>query len=417
MKWTSEDALVQRTTAEYLRDQLHWDVIFAFNEETFGPEGTLGRKNDREIVLTRYLGEKLMELNPNLPMDAYREAIRQIVEYNTAQSLLSLNRDKYTLLKDGVVVSFRGAKGELLKKRLCLFDFDHPTNNHFLAVRELWIRGDLYRRRADIIGFINGIPLLFMELKNVHKDTRAAYEENFADYKDTVPHLFHHNAFIILANGIDAKIGSLSSRYEHFTEWKRLDEDEPGVVDMETLLKGVCAKHRFMDLFENFILFDESSGKLAKIVARNHQFLGVNRALAAVNERSVRQGRLGVFWHTQGSGKSFSIAFFTQKIHRKLGGHFTFLILTDRDDLDAQIYKTFAGCGLADNEKNPCRPANGDTLKTMLGEHKLYLFSLIQKFNQDVEPSQPYSSRNDIIIITDEAHRTQYGRLALNLRK
>lgn len=416
MKWTSEDALVQRTTAEYLRDQLHWDVIFAFNEETFGPEGSLGRKNDQEIVLTRYLGEKLMELNPNLPMDAYREAIRQIVEYNTVQSLLSMNRDKYALLKDGVVVSFRGAKGELLKKRLRLFDFDHPTNNHFLAVRELWIRGDLYRRRADIIGFINGIPLLFMELKNVHKDTRAAYEENFADYKDTVPHLFHHNAFIILANGIDAKIGSLSSRYEHFTEWKRLDEDEPGVVDMETLLKGVCAKHHFMDLFENFILFDESSGKLAKIVARNHQFLGVNRALAAVNERSVRQGRLGVFWHTQGSGKSFSIAFFTQKIHRKLGGHFTFLILTDRDDLDAQIYKTLAGCGLADNEKNPCRPANGDALKAMLGEHKPYLFSLIQKFNQDVEPSQSYSSRNDIIVITDEAHRTQYGRLALNLR-
>lgn len=412
----NEDTLVQRTTAEYLRDELGWNMVFAYNEETFGAEGTLGRKNDREVVLTRYLGEKIMELNRGLPMEAYREAIRQVVEYNAAQSALSLNRDKYALLRDGVAVSFRNEKNELVKKRLRLFDFDNPTENHFLVVRELWVRGDLYRRRADVVGFVNGIPLLFMELKNVHKDTRAAYEQNLSDYKDTVPHLFHHNAFVVLANGIDAKIGSISSRYKHFTEWKRLAEDEPGVVDMETLLKGVCAKRAFMDLFENFILFDESSGKLVKVVARNHQFLGVNRALSAVRERWALEGKLGVFWHTQGSGKSFSMAFFTQKIHRKIGGHFTFLILTDREDLDSQIYKTLAGCGLADNEKNSCRPESGKALKAMLGEHKTYLFSLIQKFNQDVEPGQPYSDRNDIIVITDEAHRTQYGRLALNLR-
>ena len=416
MNRMTEDNLVQRTTAEYLRDVLHWEVVFAYNDETFGPKGTLGRKNDREIVLTRYLGEKLMELNPGLPTEAYQEAIRQVVEYSAAQSSLSLNREKYTLLKEGCVVSFRSAKGELMKQRLRLFEFDDPTRNHFLAVRELWIRGELYRRRADIIGFVNGIPLLFMELKNVHKDVRAAYEQNLSDYKDTVPHLFDHNAFIVLANGVDAKIGSLSSRYEHFNEWKRLEEDEPGVVNMETMLKGVCDKRNFIDLFENFILFDDSTGKLIKVIARNHQFLGVNRALIAVRDRGDRSGRLGVFWHTQGSGKSFSIAFFTQKIHRKIGGNFTFLILTDRDDLDTQIYKTFVGCRLADNEKNPCRPASGETLKGMLGENKPYLFALVQKFNQDVDPTKPYSERDDMIVITDEAHRTQYGRLALNLR-
>lgn len=412
----NEDTLVQRTTAEYLRDALGWETVFAYNEETFGPEGTLGRKSDREVILTRYLGEMLVELNPGLPTEAYEEAIRQVATYNAAQSALSLNRDTYRLLKDGVVVPFRNEKGELVKQRLRLFDFDKPMHNHFLAVRELWVRGDLYRRRADIVGFVNGIPLLFMELKNVHKDTRAAYEENLSDYKDTVPHLFHHNAFVILANGVDAKIGSISSRYEHFNDWKRLEEDEPGVVDMETLLKGVCEKRNFLDLFENFILFDESSGKLIKIIARNHQFLGVNRALGAVHDRSKRAGKLGVFWHTQGSGKSFSIAFFTQKIHRKLGGNFTFVILTDREDLDTQIYKTFAGCGLADNERSACRPGNGDALKAMLGEHKPYVFTLVQKFNQDVEAGKPYSARDDIIVITDEAHRTQYGALALNLR-
>ncbi|MBI2959185.1 MAG: type I restriction endonuclease subunit R, partial [Betaproteobacteria bacterium] len=254
------------------------------------------------------------------------------------------------------------------------------------------------------------------ELKNIHRDIRAAYEKNLADYRDTVPHLFHHNAFIVLANGSDARIGSLSARFEHYHEWKRLEEGEPGAVDMETLLKGVCDKRRLLDLFENFIIFDDSSGRLVKIIARNHQFLGVNRAVQAVRERKSREGKLGVFWHTQGAGKSYSMVFFTRKVRRKLGGNYTFLILTDRDDLDTQIYKTFAGCRLADNDKDPCRAWSGEHLKAMLGEQKGFVFSLIQKFNQRVDPRDPYSPRDDLIVITDEAHRTQYGTLALNLR-
>lgn len=415
MRFT-EDTLVQQTTADYLRDQLGWDSVYAYNDETFGPEGTLGRKDDREVVLTRYLGEALVTLNPGMPQEAYQDAIRQITAYSLSQSPLQINQEKHDLLKDGVQVSFRDDKGELVKRRLRVFDFDEPGNNHFLAVRELWVRGVLYRRRADVIGFVNGIPLLFMELKNVHKDIRAAYDRNLADYKDTIPHLFHHNAVIMLGNGITAKLGSLSSRYEHFHEWKRLDEGEPGVVDMETLLKGMCSKRNFLDLFENFIVFDDSSGKLVKIVARNHQFLGVNRALQAVRERKERLGKLGVFWHTQGSGKSYSMVFFTHKIHRKLGGNYTFLICTDREDLDTQIYKTFAGCGVVDNDRDPCRASSGEHLQTLLGQHKSHVFTLIQKFNKDVDPSTPYSIRDDIIVITDEAHRTQYGRLSLNLR-
>lgn len=412
----TEDTLVQQTTADYLRDALGWEAVYAYNDETFGPEGTLGRKNDREVVLTRTLGEKLLQFNPGLPDDAYRDALRQITEVSAAQSPLSLNVDKHHLLRDGVTVTFRNAKGEVAKERLRLFDFDIPTNNHFLAVRELWVRGDLYRRRADIVGFVNGLPLLFMELKNVHKDIRAAYEQNLADYKDTVPHLFHHNAFMVLANGVDARIGSLSARFEYFHEWKRLEEDEHGAVDMETLLKGVCDKRNLLDLFENFILFDDSSGTQVKIVAHNHQFLGVNRAIQSVRERKERLGKLGVFWHTQGAGKSYSMACFTRKVHRKLGGNYTFLILTDRDDLDTQIYKTFAGCGLADHDKDPCRASSGEHLKALLAQHKSHVFSLIQKFGQDVDPDKPWSMRDDIIVITDEAHRTQYGRLALNLR-
>jgi type I restriction enzyme R subunit len=189
--------------------------------------------------------------------------------------------------------------------------------------------------------------VLFMELKNVHRDLRRAFDENLSDYKDTVPHIFDHNAIIVLGNGRTAKIGSLSSRYQHFREWKRLEEEEQGRVDMEILLKGVCSKANFFDIFENFILFDDSAETLVKIVAQNQQFLGVNRAVEAVKDRKARDGKLGVFWHTQGAGKSYSIAFFSRKVHRRVGGNFTFLILTDRDDLDKQIYTTFAGCGIS----------------------------------------------------------------------
>jgi len=412
----TEDTLVQQTTAEYLEQKLGWQSVYAYNNEDFGPNSLLGRASDREVVLTRPLRKKLVELNPGLPDEAYDDAVRQIVATTAMQSLIATNRDKYNLLRDGVQVAFRNDKGERVKERLRVLDFTNPHKNDFLCVRELWVRGDLYRRRADIIGFVNGLPLLFMELKTVGRDIRVAYEKNFKDYKDTVPHLFHHNAIVALANGVEAKIGSVTSRFEHFHEWKRLAEDAPGVVDMETLLKGVCDKANFIDLVENYILFDDSTGDTKKILARNHQFLGVNRAIEALRDRKNRGGKLGVFWHTQGAGKSYSMVLFTRKIHRKLGGNFTFVVLTDRDDLDTQIYKTFAGCGVVDNDRDPCRALSGENLNSLLTLQKTHIFSLIQKFNKEVEPNQPYSEREDIIVITDEAHRTQYGTLALNMR-
>ncbi|MBD9443740.1 type I restriction endonuclease subunit R [Pseudomonas sp. PDM04] len=416
MNAMTEDHLAQETTANYLLHDLQWDESIYAMHEVLGKEGTLGRTNETEVVLNRYLGQKLIDLNPGLPMEAYEDALRIVNEHSSSSVLLATNREKDNLHKNGVEISFRDEKGERVKKRLRLFDFDNPSANHFLVVRELWIKGDLYRRRADIVCFVNGIPLVFMELKNVHKDIKAAYEQNFADYKDTIPHLFYHNAFIVLGNGVDAKIGSVSSKFEHFNDWKRLHEDGPGVVDMETLLKGTCFKANLMDIFENYILFDESTGKLVKIVARNHQFLGVNRAIDAVKDRKARAGKLGVFWHTQGSGKSYSIVFFARKVHRKLGGNYTFVVLTDREDLDTQIYKTFGGCGVVDNDRDPCRATSGEHLQELLGQHKAFVFSLIQKFNKKVDPEKPYSERDDIIVITDEAHRTQYGTLSLNMR-
>ncbi len=412
----TEDFLVQQTTANYLKNELGWESVYAYNEESFGQNGTLGRLSDTEVVLTRYLKAKLLEFNPGLPDNFYHDAMNQIIEASASQTTLAINQEKYELLKEGIQVTYRTDKGELKRERLRVFDFSEPENNDFLCMRELWIRGNLYRRRADIIGFVNGIPLLFMECKNIHKDLQTAYERNLADYKDTIPHVFHHNAFVILGNGDTAKIGSFISKYKHFGEWKRLSEEEHGVVDMETLLMGICDKRNFMDLFENFITFDDSSGKTYKILAKNHQFLGVNQAIKSVEKRKDLQGKLGVFWHTQGAGKSYSMVFFSRKVHRKIGGNFTFLILTDREDLDRQIYNTFSGCGLADNDRDPCRARDGKHLKRLLGEHKGYIFSLIHKFNKKIELGEAYSPRDDIIVITDEAHRTQDGMLALNMR-
>ena len=165
MPYLNEDTLVQQTTADYLKSKLGWDSLYAYNQETFGADGLLGRNSDRDVVLERYLRKALEELNSGLPETAYDEAVRQIVDYSQSQSMLSSNYDKYKLFKDGVLVSFQGEHGEIKKERLKTFDFNEAGNNHFLAVRELWVQGDLYRRRMDIVGFVNGIPLLFVECK------------------------------------------------------------------------------------------------------------------------------------------------------------------------------------------------------------------------------------------------------------
>lgn len=413
----TEDTLVQRTTAEYLEKQLGWESVYAHNREDFGPESLLGRATQHEVVLTGALRRKLVELNPAFPDAAYKDAVRQVISRTASQSLVAANREKYGFIRDGVRVTFRNDKGEAERALLRLLDFDEPENNEFLCVRELWVKGDLYRRRADIVGFVNGLPLLFVECKNIHRDLRVAFEENYSDYRDTIPHLFHHNAVVMFGNGDQARIGSITSRWEHFHEWKRLAEDEPGAVDMETLLKGVCDRRNFLDLIENFVLFDGSTGETQKILARNHQFLGVNRAVEAVRDREAREHKLGVFWHTQGAGKSYSMVMFTRKVHRRLGGNFTFLVLTDREDLDSQIFETFAGCGVVDHDREPCRATSGRHLSRLLAEQKPHIFSLIQKFHQDVTPEAGgYTQRDDVIVISDEAHRTQYGNLALNMR-
>ena len=412
----SENILVQKSAGDLLRDELGWDVQFAYNTEVLGKNGTFGRTSYHEILLTRYFQNALRRLNPWMTDSQLSEAQKTLESRLSTASLLQVNEEKYFLIRDGVPVTVKKPNGQPETKRAAVIDFQNPENNEFLAIKELKIQGDLYRRRTDIVGFVNGIPLLFVELKKNTVDVQNAYEDNYTDYLDTIPQLFYYNAFLMLSNGTEAKIGTLGSKYEFFHEWKRLAESDPGSVALETMLRGICRKENFLDLLENFILYDHSGGRTAKILARNHQYLGVNEAVKAYAGRKLNDGKLGVFWHTQGSGKSYSMVFLAQKIRRKFAGSPTFVILTDRDELNKQISDTFENCGLLGKTKAAqFIAASGDDLVQKLKGNPSFIFTLIQKFNKpDAAPIYP---DHDIIIMSDEAHRSQYGIFADNMMK
>lgn len=410
-------------------------------EEVLGEHGTLGRDNRGDVVLLRRLRPTLKKLNPAAPAEAIDQAIEELTRDRSAMSLGQANREVYRLLKDGVEVRVTGAEDEEdSAQRIRVVDWNEPKNNDYFVVQQLWVQGETYLRRADLVGFVNGLPLVFIELKGLHSNVENAYRHNLRDYLGTIPQIFWFNAIVILSNGFESRVGTITGEWDHFKEWKRIErEDEPPGVSLEVMLRGVCDKARLCDIIENFTLFSEQKSSLAKIVGQNHQYLGVNKAIAAVEEyqlapRRARlskealeaRRRLGVFWHTQGSGKSFSMVFFSQKILRKIPGNWTFVIITDREDLDAQIYKTFVGVGAvlppgkskkAEREQG-VQAKSAEHLKQLLTEDHRYVFTLIQKFRTDVKGGKypKLSDRSDIIVIADEAHRSQYDTFAQNLR-
>ncbi len=412
----SENKLVQQSSLALLRDELGWDTALAYNQEVLGEGGTFGRKTYHDVLLLKELKPALLRLNPWLKENNLRDVVEKLEEHLTIASLMQINEDKYKLFREGVQIVARGPKGKMTNKTVRLFDFDRPDNNHFLAVEELKISGPVYNRRADIVGFVNGIPLLFIELKRSDVDIKNAYVDNYRDYLQSVPQLFYYNTFIMLSNGLEAKIGTVGSKYEFFHEWKRLQESDKGSVQLATMLRGVCRKENFLDLLENFILFDHSGGRCEKILARNHQYLGVNEAVKKYRARKVNDGKLGVFWHTQGSGKSYSMIFLARKIRRKFAGSPTIVVLTDRDELNKQISGTFESCGVLEGQKAKAFIASsGEDLTDKLKGNPPFIFTLIQKFNRDDLP--PIEIDHEIIIMSDEAHRSQYGVFAANMMK
>ncbi|MCY3609600.1 MAG: HsdR family type I site-specific deoxyribonuclease [Acidimicrobiaceae bacterium] len=412
----TEDELVEQPALQLL-SQLGWDVASGF-KEALGSAGTLGRDSQSEPVLGHRLRDALRVLNPGLPEPALGDAIDQLVRDRSAMDGVRANREVYELLREGAKVEVTGSDGSLHATTVRFIDWGHTDANDWLAVSQFWIAGDMYKRRADIVLFVNGIPLVVIELKVSHKNVHNAYDDNLRDYRDTVPHLFWFNAFVVLSNGADTKVGSTSASWGHFAEWKRINsEGEQGIVSLETALRGTCDPYRLLDLVENFVAYTERPGGLAKAFAKNHQYLGVNNSLEALRELRQREGRLGVFWHTQGSGKSLSMLWFTQKVLRRVPGNWTFVLVTDRKELDEQLYETFADSGVITAGQR-VHAEDSAHLRELLGQDHRYVFTLIHKFipPEKGQPMPVLSERDDIVVITDEAHRTQYDTLAANMR-
>jgi type I restriction enzyme R subunit len=406
----TEDDLIERPAIALL-SELGWETVNAYGEFDHGAS-TLGRETKDEVILTARLRSALRRLNPAAPPAAIDQAVEELARDRSRMSLAAANREIYHLFKNGVRVLVPDPEGDGETIEVVrLVDWDNPASNDFLLCSQFWVAGEMYTRRADLVGFVNGLPLLFIELKAVHRRLETAFTGNLRDYKDTVPQLFWPNALIVLSNGSQSRVGSVTAGWEHLAEWKKVDdENEPGRVSLETMLRGVCEPGRFLDLVENFTVYQEVPGGLIKLIAKNHQYLGVNNAIAALLDIRKREGKLGVFWHTQGSGKSVSMIFFAQKVLRKLTGNWTFVVVTDRQELDGQIYKNFASSGVVTEGR--AQAESGAHLRQLLSEDHRYVFTLIHKFRV----AEQVSLRDDIIVITDEAHRSQYDTLALNMR-
>lgn len=410
----TEDQLVEQP-AIGLFAAMGWQTVSAM-EETFGPGSTLGRETKGEVVLVERLRAALISLNPGMPPEAIQTAIDELARDRSAMSLEAANREVYRLLKDGIPVSIpnREQGGQKLE-RLRVVDWTQPDRNDFLLVSQFSVVGSLYTCRPDLVGFVNGLPWVVIELKKPGVPARAAFDENLTHYKKEIPQLFWYNALLIASNGTESRVGSLTADWERFFEWKRIErEDEPRRVSLEVMLRGTCDRTRLLDLVENFTLFSEHKAGLVKVLGQNHQFLGVNNAIASMLEaRKLGHGRGGVFWQTQGSGKSFSMVFFAQKVLRKLAGNWTFVVVTDRVELDEQIAKTFKTVGaVSQAEGDQCHATSSANLRELLRGNHRYVFTLVHKF----QTPEALTDRSDVIVLTDEAHRSQYDTLALNMR-
>ena len=410
----SEDQLVEQPAITLLAE-LGWHTVSAM-EEVVGPHGTLGRDIKTEPVLVLRLRAALNRLNPSLPPEALSTAVDELARDRSTMSLAAANREVYGLLKEGIPASIPDHKGGGQKtERVRVIDWENPASNDFLLVSQFSVTGPLYTRRPDLVGFVNGLPLIVIELKKPGVPAQQAFDDNLTCYKSDIPQLFWFNGLSIASNGTESRVGSLTADWERFFEWKRIErEDEPRRVSLEVMLRGTCEPSRLLDLFENFTLFSEHKAGLVKVLGQNHQFLGVNNAIAAtLAARKQGHGRGGVFWQTQGSGKSLAMVFFAQKILRKISGNWTFVVVTDRVELDDQIAKTFKACGaVSEAESDVCHAQSGAQLRQLLGENHRYVFTLIHKF----QTPELLCDRPDVIVLTDESHRSQYDTLALNMR-
>jgi type I restriction enzyme R subunit len=412
-----ENALIQKLVELY-----GFGVLNCYTEDPEDLNDRSGRNNKREVILVDRVRDAAIRLNPKIPTEAIESALERLLDSRLAMSLVAANQEVYQLLRDGVPVDFDDAEGQKQTERVRFIDFNDPSENRYLAVTQLWIKGDRGFRRPDVLLYINGLPLVFIELKDSNVKLKTAFDYNLVNYRREIPQLFLTNAFCVLSNAIETKVGSITAEWEHFFNWLRVDDEKQKIdreaikqqgTSLEGIIAGLFPPKRLLDYIENFILYYKDKDK---IIAQNHQFIGVNRAYDKFLHREELQGKLGVFWHTQGSGKSFSMIFYARKIFRKQTGNFTFVVVTDREDLDGQIYRNFLHTGTV-TKAEAAQPKNSEEMRKFLGQNKRLVFTLIQKFRWDKGHPYPLlSDRSDIIVMVDEAHRTQYKDLAENMR-
>lgn len=414
-----EDDIERDIIKVFESEALGFDYINCYTVDCDDLNDNSNRTDKKQVVLLDRLRTALKRLNSELPDDAIDSAIEKLTQSHIGKTAFDANKMIYTRLRDGVKIDVINSNGRTENKIVQVLDFKNPKNNDFLLVAQLWIEGKRWRR-PDLIVYINGLPLVMIELKNSNVSVKCAFDDNLTNYKHDIPQLFDYNAFVLLSNARETRISSFNSTWEHFSHWLRMDDEQERInrlqladkqISLEYAVRSLFQKDRLIDFIENFILYHDNG---YKIVAKNHQFFGVNKAVASAKEH--QDGKLGVFWHTQGSGKSFSIVMLCRKIFRTLTGNYTFLIVTDRDDLDRQIFRNFLHTGI--KTKYLSCPKSGEQLRDLLSSNKPYIFTLIQKFGYPAGQTSPVlSERSDIIVIIDEAHRTQYHSLAENMRK
>jgi len=408
------ESIVEAAALDWLREQ-GYEILSGL---AIAPgEPTAERADYKQVFLFDRLQTKLEDLNPKIPLDGLQEALRKILLISHP-TLIDNNRAFHRLLVEGVDVEFRNRDGQIVHDKVWLIDFENPEANEFLAVNQFTVEEGQFNRRADVVVFINGIPLAVLELKNItdaNATIRGAFNQ-LQTYKSQIPSLFNSNALLVISDGHQAKLGTITSDWERFMTWRTITGKElvpPGSLQLETLLKGVFDKTRLLDLIRNFIVFEDDGEKVTKKLAGYHQFHAVNKAVATTVEASRATGdrRAGVIWHTQGSGKSLSMVFYAGKIvqHPAMENP-TVVVLTDRNDLDDQLFDTFSFCKEL-LRQIPVQAESREHLRELLNVASGgVVFTTIQKFFPDEKGGKHplLSDRRNIVAIADEAHRSQY---------
>ena len=417
----TETALAEQSVIDWLKELGY--------EYKFGPDISPGglvpeRKDPREVILIDRLKRSLKRLNPELSDKILDEVIEKLTTFEHP-NLEIANKEIYKMLTEGVKIEVRDEKGDLKGKIVKIFDFENPQNNEFLAVNQFTIQGIEKVRRPDLVVFINGIPLAIFELKNptIEEATLRTAFDQLQDYKKDIPEIFQYNQILAISDLSEARYGTISSPWEWFKVWRGIEaEDEKlkGMSELEVLVKGLFQTRRILDIVENFIVFEADSekevSKYTKKIALYHQYFGANKAVVSTLKTIAPEAnkKIGVLWHTQGSGKTLSMVFYVNKVKKLTALNSpTIVFLTDRNDLDNQFFKTFLRTGYAALAKQAESIENlKDRLKTAVAE---LIFTTIQKFAG--EDFEILSKRHNIIVIADEAHRSQYAKLAANARK